>query len=89
MPKVLLEAMSCGLPVIGSKIDGTKEVIVHGENGLLCDTGSNSIREAIVTVMNDTELRDKLGANARKTIMENYSLELILDKELILLQGLI
>jgi glycosyltransferase involved in cell wall biosynthesis len=38
MPKTLLEAMSCGLAVIGTNIDGTREVIKHGENGILCES---------------------------------------------------
>ena len=82
MPKTLLEAMSCGLPVIGTATDGTREVIKHGKNGILCDTDSNSIREAIITLMGDEELKQRLGVNARKTIEERFSLEKLADKEL-------
>jgi len=82
MPKTLLEAMSCGLPAIGTKIDGTKEVIEHGKNGILCDTDSNSIREAILRVMNDKELKDTLSMNARKTVEEKFSLGKLIEKEL-------
>lgn len=82
MPKTLLEAMACGLPVIGTKIDGTKEVIEHGENGILCDTDSGSIREAITTLMEKEEFRKRIGINARKTIEEKFSLEKLVDKEL-------
>jgi len=89
MPKTLLEAMSCGLPVIGTKIEGIKEVIEHGKNGILCDTDSKSIREAIVTLMEDEELKQKLGGNARKTIVENYSLDTLALKELELMEELV
>jgi glycosyltransferase involved in cell wall biosynthesis len=89
MPKTLLEAMACGVSVIGTKTDGTMEVIKHGENGILCNTDSTSIRESIVTLMEDEELRRKLGGNARKTILENYSLDKLVKKELGLLEQLV
>jgi len=89
MPKTLLEAMACGLPVIGTKTDGTMEVIKHRENGILCNTDSTSIREAIMTLMEDEELRRRLGENARKTILKNYSLEKLVKKELGLLEQLV
>ena len=82
MPKTLLEAMACGLPAIGTKIDGTKEVIEHGKNGILCDTDSKSIREAIISVMEEEGLKQTLGKKARITIEQRFSLEKLIDKEL-------
>lgn len=82
MPKTLLEAMACGLPAIGTKIDGTKEVIEHGKNGILCDTDSNSIRQAIMSVMGDEGLKQTLGKKARETIEQRFSIEKLADKEL-------
>ena len=82
MPKTLLEAMACGLPVIGTNVSGTKEVIKDGENGILCDTDANSIRQAIVRLMDDEDLKKKLGKNARKTIEERFSLKKLVDQEL-------
>jgi glycosyltransferase involved in cell wall biosynthesis len=82
MPKTLLEAMACGLPVIGTNVEGIKEVIEHRENGILCETDSGSIKEAITTIMEDEGLRKRLGKNARKTIEERFSLEKMVDKEL-------
>jgi glycosyltransferase involved in cell wall biosynthesis len=89
MPKTLLEAMSCGMPVIGTKIDGTREVIEHGKNGMKCDTDSNSIRNAIISLMENEALKQKLRENARKTIIENYSLDKLAIKELKLMEGLL
>lgn len=80
-PKTLLEAMSCGLPCVACDVEGIKEVIVHKENGYLCQTDSASIRAALLAVLNDKNLQEKIGDNARKTIEENFSLEKILQQE--------
>lgn len=82
MPKTLLEAMACGLPVIGTNVDGIKEVIRHRENGILCKTDPGSIRKAIIALMEDEGLKQRLGENARKTIEEKFSLEKLVDREL-------
>lgn len=82
MPKTLLEAMSCGLPVIGTKINGTREVIEHRRNGILCDLDSGSIREAIIGIMEKEGLKKRLGINARRTIEERFTLNKLVDAEL-------
>lgn len=81
-PKVLLEAMACGLPVIGADVYGIKEIIKHKESGYLCKTDAVSIRKAILEVLSDRELQEKMGKNARKTIVENFSLEKIITREI-------
>ena len=87
-PKALLEAMSCGLPVIGTDTEGIKEIVKHEENGYLCKTDAKSIKEAIVNVLQNKELQEKMGENARKTILENFSLEKKLEKEIEIYESL-
>lgn len=87
-PKTLLEAMSCGLPCIGTNVPGVRELIKHKENGYLCETSSDSIRKAIQEVMADQNLRQKIGRNARQTIVNNFSLEKNLEKEMAIYQTL-
>ena len=81
-PKALLEAMSCGLPCIGTDVTGIREDIDHLVTGYLCKTDFESIAEALDVLISDEILQAKLGRNARNYILENYSLDKIIQQEL-------
>jgi len=81
-PKALLEAMACGLPCIGTNVEGIKEIIRHQENGYLCGTDTDSIREAIVLLLENRPLQHKLSDGARETIEKHFSREKMFEKEL-------
>jgi Glycosyl transferases group 1 len=85
-PKALIEAMACGLPVIGADSPGIRELIRHGETGYLCGGDPASIREAIQELLARPTLRARLGRNARQYVLENYSLDRIAELELALLK---
>jgi len=87
-PKTLLESMSCGLPVIGTDVPGIRELIRHRETGYLCNTSPAEIRKAILNLLGNKALRTKMGENARKFVVDNFSIEHILKLELALLQEL-
>jgi glycosyltransferase involved in cell wall biosynthesis len=81
-PKALIEAMSCGLPVIGTDIPGIRDVIQHCETGLLCSPKPDSIRESIQKIIDNPELATRLGQNARHYAMNDFSLNRIVEIEL-------
>lgn len=81
-PKSLLEAMSCAKAVIGTNVDGIREIIIDYENGILCEPDSDAIASAITYLTDKPQLREFLGKNARKYIMKNASLKDIVRREL-------
>ena len=83
-PKALIEAMACALPVVGSNVEGIRDLIKHGFNGLLCEPTPDSIREAITVLLRNPELRRSLGENARRFVAENFSYEKVMRREIAL-----
>lgn len=87
-PKVLLEAMACGMAVVGTNVSGIKDVISNGKDGVLCNSDISSFKNAIDTLLKNNELRTFLGEGARTEIVEKYSLEKILNQELLVYNSL-
>jgi len=78
-----LEAMACGRPVIASKLGGIRDVISSGENGLLVDPSkADEFAEAMLTLLKDQQLSDRMGEVSRKTIHEHFSWEAIAEKHI-------
>jgi len=72
----LLEAMSCGTPVIATNIGGNKEVVRDGVEGILVEPGKpKEIAAAMTRLLDDKALRQRLGASARLRILDQFSLE--------------
>ncbi len=83
-PKTILEAMSCGLPVIAARVPGIADLIRHKETGYLCEPTAASLRAAIVTLLHDATLRNTLGKQARRFIEQHHSVPEIVSKEIAL-----
>ena len=87
-PKALIEAMSCGLPVIGADVPGINDLIQHGVTGWLCGTSPAELRRAICQVLHDDDLRLRLGRQARTFALEHFSLDRIAALEYDLIKTL-
>jgi glycosyltransferase involved in cell wall biosynthesis len=85
-PKALLEAMACGLPVIGTNVQGIRDIIRHQFNGILVDSGVESLAEAIEMLLTKPELAHKLGNQAARDIADRYTFDEIVRLELQTLQ---
>ena len=81
-PKTLLEAMSCARVVIGTKVDGIRELIDDGITGFLCDTNVASIQAVIekVTTM-DSEKLNFIADNSRQFVISECSMKKIYSQE--------
>ena len=79
----MLEAMSCGAPLIGSNTGPVEEVLRDGENGLITDFFDPvMLAEKIDLLLKNRELSAALGSNARDKVLESYDLAKCLPKQL-------
>lgn len=69
-----LQYMSLGIPAICTDMGANRDVVKNGENGFLAKTNEEWLT-AFKTLIDDAALRRKLGDEARKTVVENYSMK--------------
>jgi len=90
LPKTLLEAAACGLPLLATDVPGCREIAVHEETGLLVPPrDSVALAEAMLRLVSDAELRRRLGAAGRQRVMENFSTDHITGETISLYRELI
>ncbi len=87
-PLTLLEGMSSGLPFVATSVGGVPEIVRDGFNGFLVPTKHpEAIAERIVELNEDPGLRRRLGEEARRTILERYTAERVVEQYLEVLMG--
>lgn len=80
-PNALLEALVVGLPAVANSDGGTSEQLIDGQTGLLIKSCSpEKVAEALLKILIDRELAEKLGRNARRHVLENFSMEKMVEK---------
>lgn len=82
LPMVLLEAGACALPSVATDVPGTREVIVNGKTGFLSRPGDPDALAAAMTRLMAAPLpaRQAMGKQARRHVLEHFSIERVLDK---------
>ncbi|MBI3255658.1 MAG: glycosyltransferase family 4 protein [Candidatus Andersenbacteria bacterium] len=70
MPSVILEAMGCGLPIVASDVGGNNEIVHDGVNGYLIDASDEMLAERLITLINDRDLRVRMGAKSQEIARE-------------------
>ncbi len=78
VPKSLLEAASCGLPLVAFDVPGCREVVDNGSNGYLVPFKNvNALSEALEKLILDKDLRETMGNHSRKKVIQEFSKERI------------
>ncbi|SFD32451.1 glycosyltransferase family 4 protein [Algibacter pectinivorans] len=78
---VLLEAYASHVPIVATNAAGIPEVVNHNQTGLLCEKENpESFAEAVLTVLENKELKEKFIKNGFKHLKENFTKEVITEK---------
>jgi glycosyltransferase involved in cell wall biosynthesis len=81
VPQGVLQAMSCGVPVIASDVGGVNEVAIDGRTALSVPPGEPAILEAaILKLLEDRNLALSLASQAREMVQSDFSLSWMLTK---------
>lgn len=78
LPKVLLEAAACGLPIVTTDVPGCRDVVSR-ENGILVPRGStNELAAALAQLIANHELRAQMGARGRDMVIREFHLDRVI-----------
>ncbi|MBI5025649.1 MAG: glycosyltransferase family 4 protein [Nitrospirae bacterium] len=81
LPRSIVEAMICSLPIVATPAVGTLEVIEHNVTGLLVPYNDpDALADSIVYLLNNPSIACQLGENARERVIPKFSLELMIKK---------
>ncbi len=83
VPRVVLEAAACAVPTIGADVPGTREAIDDGITGFLVPPKNHRLlAERIGQLLDDEELRIRMGNAARRKALAEFDVNLITEKQL-------
>jgi glycosyltransferase involved in cell wall biosynthesis len=89
-PYVIMEAMSCGTPCVAFSVGGIPDLITHGETGYLATPYIvDDLATGIVDLLDNEKLRTSMAVKSRRSIEDNFSLQLMAQRYINLYQNLI
>ena len=81
LPKGLIEAGACGLPLITTDVPGCREVVTNGVDGLLVPVkNASALAHAIARLQDEPGLREKLGLAARAKALAEFDERIVLSR---------
>ncbi|MBN3040259.1 MAG: glycosyltransferase, partial [Candidatus Omnitrophica bacterium] len=88
LPNSLIEAASCGLPIISFDSGGCREAVLDKESGYIA-SGNKEIIEALAKILNDLAIQESFSAKARAFAQNNFSMQKQVDAYVRLTEGLL
>ena len=79
MPRVGIEALYFGKPIIATDVGGNRDLVENGENGFLVGAGGEGLAEKLEQLIHDDELRRRMGENSRKLFEERFEKRRIIE----------
>jgi glycosyltransferase involved in cell wall biosynthesis len=90
MPKSLVEAAACGLPIVTTDWPGCRDLVADGENGILVPIKDpRALADALEKLARDPSLRAEMGRNGRARVERDFAVETITRKTLELYRELL
>jgi glycosyltransferase involved in cell wall biosynthesis len=73
IPRCLMESAAMGKPVVATQVRGIRETVIDGKTGILVEVRSSSaLAKGLLEIIDNPELREELGKNARRHALENF-----------------
>ena len=81
VPKILLEAASCGRAIIANDVPGCREIVRHNINGLLVQPNDwESLANAIEQLLINSNLRKTMGLRGREIVVNEFAQEIVMSR---------
>jgi len=80
IPVSLMEAMSCSVPVISTTTGGIPELVKEGAGILVPQKDSKALADAIQRIIEDESLRDSLGEEGKKSVIDSFDIEKVVKE---------
>jgi glycosyltransferase involved in cell wall biosynthesis len=80
VPRVLIEAASCGRPCVTTNAPGCRDIVRNGDNGILVPLGDpHAVYQAVAKLARDPEMRIKMGNRGRQIVVSEFAKEIVID----------
>jgi glycosyltransferase involved in cell wall biosynthesis len=90
LPKALIEAAACGLPIVAADAPGCRDVVKNGDNGLLVPAGNvPSLAKALRILIADAGLRSRMGRQSRAVAEREFASEPVISETLAVYRSLV
>ena len=84
LPRMLMEAMACGLPSVSTRLVGIPDLVIHEKTGLLVEPGdAEALADALQRLIEDRDLAERVSKAASEHVAETFDLRTCLDPLLV------